>query len=76
MSEAAAQVKLQWWILIPRFYDPTAGRIIVDGVDLKQIRIEDLRKLMGIVTQETILFNETVRSNISYGIENCTEDKI
>jgi ATP-binding cassette, subfamily B, bacterial MsbA len=62
--------------LIPRFYDPTSGRILVDDVDMKQIKVEDLRKLMGIVTQETILFNETVRSNISYGIENCTDDKI
>lgn len=62
--------------LIPRFYDPTSGRILLDGTDLKDVRIEDLRKLMGIVTQETILFNETVRSNISYGIENCTDDKI
>ncbi len=62
--------------LIPRFYDPTSGRILLDGNDLKDVRIEDLRKLMGIVTQETILFNETVRSNISYGIEKCTDDKI
>ncbi|MFA7418849.1 MAG: ABC transporter ATP-binding protein [Melioribacteraceae bacterium] len=62
--------------LIPRFYDPTSGRILLDGTDLKDVRIEDLRKLMGIVTQETILFNETVRSNISYGIEKCTDDKI
>ncbi len=62
--------------LIPRFYDPTSGRILLDGTDLKEVRIEDLRKLMGIVTQETILFNETVRSNISYGIQKCTEDKI
>ena len=62
--------------LIPRFYDPTSGRIILDGTDLKEVRIEDIRKLMGIVTQETILFNETVRSNISYGIEKCSEEKI
>jgi len=62
--------------LIPRFYDPTGGRILLDGTDLKEVRIEDLRKLMGIVTQETILFNETVRSNISYGIEKCSEIKI
>lgn len=62
--------------LIPRFYDPTSGKILIDGVDLKDVKVEDLRKLMGIVTQETILFNETVRSNISYGIENCTDEKI
>lgn len=62
--------------LIPRFYDPTEGQISLDGIDIKDIRIEDLRRQMGIVTQETILFNETVRSNISYGIENCSEEKI
>lgn len=62
--------------LIPRFYDPTSGRILIDGIDQKEIRIEDLRKLMGIVTQETILFNESVKSNISYGIENCTDEQI
>ena len=62
--------------LIPRFYDPSSGRILLDGTDLKEVRIEDIRKMMGIVTQETILFNETVRSNISYGIENCTDEKI
>lgn len=62
--------------LIPRFFDPTSGKIIIDGIDFKDVKVEDLRKLMGIVTQETILFNETVRSNISYGIENCTDEKI
>ncbi len=62
--------------LIPRFYDPTSGKILLDDIDLKEIRIEDLRRLMGIVTQETILFNESVRSNISYGIEDCTDEKI
>lgn len=62
--------------LIPRFYDPTHGKILLDNIDLKEIRIEDLRRLMGIVTQETILFNESVRSNISYGIEDCTDEKI
>ncbi len=62
--------------LIPRFYDPTNGKILIDGIDFKDVRVEDLRKLLGIVTQETILFNETVKSNISYGIENCTEENI
>jgi len=55
--------------LIPRFYDPTGGTIELDGVDIKNVRIEDLRKLMGIVTQETVLFNESVRSNIAYGLD-------
>lgn len=62
--------------LIPRFYDPTNGKIVIDDINLKDVRIEDIRKLMGIVTQETILFNETVRSNISYGIEDCTDEAI
>jgi ATP-binding cassette, subfamily B, bacterial MsbA len=62
--------------LIPRFFDPTAGRILLDGIDIKNISIEDLRKLMGIVTQETVLFNESALSNIAYGLDNCPEEKI
>lgn len=62
--------------LIPRFYDPTEGRILLDGIDIKNIRIEDLRKLMGIVTQETVLFNESVRNNIAYGLTDCSDEKI
>ncbi|MDH7603349.1 MAG: ABC transporter transmembrane domain-containing protein [Melioribacter sp.] len=62
--------------LIPRFYDPTKGKILLDGIDIKNIRIEDLRKLMGIVTQETVLFNESVRNNIAYGLTDCSEEKI
>jgi len=53
--------------LIPRFYDPTGGRVTVDGVDLCDIRLDDLRSQIGIVTQETILFNDSVRNNIAYG---------
>ncbi|MGD8330101.1 MAG: ABC transporter ATP-binding protein [Acidobacteriota bacterium] len=53
--------------LIPRFYDPTGGRVTVDGVDLRDIPLVDLRSQVGIVTQETILFNDTVRNNIAYG---------
>lgn len=62
--------------LLPRFYDPTSGRILLDGIDIKEIRLEDLRKLMGIVTQETVLFNESVRSNIAYGLDNYPEEKL
>ncbi len=53
--------------LVPRFYDPSGGRITLDGEDLRELRVEQLRSLMGIVTQETILFHDTVRANIAYG---------
>ena len=53
--------------LLPRFYDVTAGRIMIDGVDIRDCRVESLRAMIGIVTQQTILFNETVRDNIAYG---------
>jgi len=56
--------------LLARFHDPAAGRIMLDRVDLKKIRLADLRALFGIVPQEVILFNETVRYNIAYGLEN------
>ena len=62
--------------LIPRFYDPTGGSILLDGVDIKSIRIEDLRKMMGIVTQETVLFNDTASRNIAYGLDDSSEEKI
>ncbi|MCL4551178.1 MAG: ATP-binding cassette domain-containing protein [Bacteroidetes bacterium] len=62
--------------LLPRFYDPTSGKVLFDGTDIKSARLEDLRKLMGIVTQETVLFNESVKSNIAYGIDDCAEQKL
>jgi subfamily B ATP-binding cassette protein MsbA len=62
--------------LIPRFYDPTKGRILIDGIDLRMIKIKSLREKIGIVTQETILFNDTIRNNIAYGLEDCPIDKI
>ncbi|MCX6151507.1 MAG: ABC transporter ATP-binding protein [Ignavibacteriales bacterium] len=62
--------------LIPRFFDPTSGNILVDGINIKEVRIEDLRKLLGIVTQETVLFNDSIRNNIAYGLENYSMDKI
>jgi subfamily B ATP-binding cassette protein MsbA len=55
--------------LLPRFYDPSAGKITVDGIPLKQIPLEDLRALMGIVTQESVLFNDTIFNNIAFGTE-------
>jgi len=62
--------------LVPRFYDPTAGRITIDGLDLRDLRIDALRALMAIVTQETILFHDTVRSNIAYGLEHVGEAEL
>jgi len=53
--------------LIPRFFDPVKGSIEINGHDLRDYRIDDLRKLFGIVTQETILFHDTIRANIAYG---------
>lgn len=62
--------------LIPRFFDPTEGKILMDDLDIKEIFLKDLRKFMGIVTQETVLFNETVRDNIAYGLNDFPEEKI
>jgi subfamily B ATP-binding cassette protein MsbA len=53
--------------LIPRFYEPTSGRILLDGIDIRDIKLPVLRSLTGIVSQETVLFHDTVRSNIAYG---------
>ncbi len=62
--------------LIPRFHDPDSGKLYIDGIDVKDVKIEDLRSLMGIVTQETYLFNETIRNNIAYGKEDFPMEKI
>jgi subfamily B ATP-binding cassette protein MsbA len=53
--------------LIPRFYEPTRGRIVIDGIDSRDITLPSLRALTGIVSQDTVLFNDTVRNNIAYG---------
>ncbi|MEI6634651.1 MAG: ABC transporter ATP-binding protein [Chlamydiota bacterium] len=62
--------------LIPRFYDPTEGRLLIDGVDIRDVTLQCLRGQLGIVTQETILFNDTIRSNISYGQQDASFEKI
>lgn len=62
--------------LVPRFYDPSAGQILLDGTDLKDFSTADLRSLMGIVTQESILFNDTVFNNIAFGLEGVTEAQV
>ena len=56
--------------LIPRFIEPTAGRITIDGVDTRELKLEALRALTGIVSQDTVLFHDTVRANIAYGAES------
>lgn len=53
--------------LIPRFYEPTSGRILLDGIDTRRIALPALRTLTGIVSQDTVLFNDTVRNNVAYG---------
>jgi subfamily B ATP-binding cassette protein MsbA len=62
--------------LIARFYDPSEGVILLDGTDLRDYSTRSLRKLMGIVTQEVILFNDTVFNNIAYGMDNVSEDAV
>ena len=62
--------------LLPRFYDVTEGAITIDGVDIRKIKLSDLNHLMGIVTQESILFNDTVFKNISFGNETATEEQV
>ena len=62
--------------LIPRFYDTLSGSIKIDGKDIKELELKSLRSLMGIVTQETFLFDDTVKANIAYGVENISDDEI
>lgn len=59
--------------LLPRFYDPIEGRITIDGVDLREFELRSLRQSMGIVSQDTFLFNDSLRYNIAYGCANVTE---
>lgn len=62
--------------LIPRFYDPTEGAVKIDGVDIRDCEIESVRKLMGIVTQESILFNDSIFNNIAFGMDNPKEEDV
>jgi ABC-type multidrug transport system fused ATPase/permease subunit len=62
--------------LLPRFFDVSDGQILLDGQDIKNYKMQDLRALMGIVSQEAILFNDTIWNNIAFGIENATETDI
>jgi subfamily B ATP-binding cassette protein MsbA len=62
--------------LLPRLYDPYKGKILIDGVDLKNLKLKSLRKHIAVVSQEMVLFNATVRDNIAYGKEGATEEEI
>jgi subfamily B ATP-binding cassette protein MsbA len=62
--------------LVPRFYDPNAGRILFDGVPVKSVTLESLRNQIGLVTQETVLFNDTVTNNIAYGRSDVPIDTV
>jgi subfamily B ATP-binding cassette protein MsbA len=62
--------------LIPRFYDPIKGRILIDGIDIKEVALRSLRQQIGMVTQETILFNDTIRANIAYGKPEALDKEI
>ena len=62
--------------LIPRFYDPGAGRVLIDGVDLRDLKLQGLRSNIGFVLQDTVLFRGTVRDNIAYGRPSATDEEI
>jgi subfamily B ATP-binding cassette protein MsbA len=62
--------------LIPRYYDVQEGEVLIDGINVKDLGIHDLRKLIGNVNQEAILFNDSFRNNISFGVDNATLDEI
>ena len=62
--------------LLPRFYDPTVGRITIDGLDIRDVKTFDLRALMGNVNQEAILFNDTFYNNITFGVESATLEEV
>ncbi len=62
--------------LIPRFYDVTSGSVCIDGVDIREVPIRDLRGLMGNVNQESILFNDSIFNNIAFGVENADKDSV
>jgi ATP-binding cassette subfamily B protein len=62
--------------LIPRFYDVTEGRILVDGIDIREVRLHDLRAKIGYIPQKNILFSGTIESNIKYGKDDATEEDL
>lgn len=62
--------------LVPRLFDPNAGRVLIDGIDLARVRVRSLRKQIGVVTQEVVLFKGTIRDNIAYGNPSASEQQI
>jgi subfamily B ATP-binding cassette protein MsbA len=62
--------------LLPRFYDPDSGQILIDGHDIREVTLESLRDQIGMVTQEVITFNDTITANIAYGRHNATQEDI
>ena len=62
--------------LLPRFYEPAAGRVLIDGADVRDLRLKELRRSIGIVFEDTFLFSDTVRNNIAYGRIDATDEQI
>lgn len=62
--------------LIPRFYEPTGGQILIDGIDLQEFQIDSVRRKMAVVSQDTFIFNTSVRNNIAYGTETANDAQI
>jgi len=62
--------------LVPRFYDPASGEVLLDGISMTDYDVESLRRVMGVVTQESILFNDTIFNNIAFGMENVPEGDV
>ncbi|MBO5036347.1 MAG: ABC transporter ATP-binding protein [Clostridia bacterium] len=62
--------------LLERFYDPLAGRVCIDGHDIKDVTLQSLRKNISLVLQDVFLFNGTIEENIAYGVENCTREEV
>jgi len=62
--------------LIPRFFDPTSGRVLIDGLDARSIDLDDLRRNIGLVFQESFLFSNTIAANIAFGHPEATREQI
>jgi ATP-binding cassette subfamily B protein len=62
--------------LLPRFHDPTEGRVTLDGVDVRELRLAELRQAVGMVSQDPFLFSTTIRENIAYGRPDATDDEV